>query len=230
MADRFLGRVVVAIDGPAGSGKSSVSKEVARRLGFGSLDTGAAYRALALLGERDDVDPTEAEALDALLASFRYRTDTDPDHFRAVLDGEDVTEAIRTPAVSARVSAYSTQPAVRAFLNDVVFPGIISTDPHPGLTIEGRDITTVVAPDAAVRILLTASAEVRAARRGAELGDDATGQVRAALLERDRRDSAVVDFLTPAPGVVLIDTSTLDFDAAVEAVIATIHHREASNG
>ncbi len=219
MADRFLGRIVVAIDGPAGSGKSSVSKEVARRLGFGSLDTGAAYRALTLAGDRAKIDPQDPPALADFLNSFDYSTVTDPDQFRASVSGIDVTDAIRDPEVTARVSAFSSQPAVRHFLNDVVFPRVISAYPHPGITIEGRDITTIVAPDAAVRILLTASPEVRARRRGLELGSPDHGAVAAALSTRDALDAAVVDFIHPAPGVHVIDTSHLDFDESVRAVI-----------
>lgn len=226
MADRFLGRLVVAIDGPAGSGKSSVSKEVARQLGFGTLDTGAAYRALTWAGEAAHVDTEDPRALAALLSAFRYRTETDPDRFAAFVGDTNVTAVIRDPAVTARISAYSAKSAVREYFNTVLFPQIISADPHPGITIEGRDITTVVAPDAAVRILLTASPDVRAARRGLELDSATTTEVADALRARDARDSAVVDFLTPAPGVSLIDTTDLTFEQSVQAVIDLITRRK----
>lgn len=222
MADRFLGRIVVAIDGPAGSGKSSVSKEVARRLGFGSLDTGAAYRALTWAAETTGVDPSDPGAVEHLLSTLDYGTDTDPDAFHARIGGTDVTDVIREPRITERVSAYSTQPAVRDYLNNTLFPRLIAADPHPGITIEGRDITTVVAPDATVRILLTATPQVRAARRGSQLGTADHDRVTAALDARDARDSSVVDFLTPAPGVDVVDTSELTFEQSVQAVISLI--------
>ena len=226
MADRFLGKIVVAIDGPAGSGKSSVSKEAARRLGFGSLDTGAAYRALTWAADQAGVDSADPAAVSDYLTTFEYATTTDPDGFRARVGDTDVTTIIRDPAVTARVSSYSSQPRVREFLNTVLFPHIIANDPHPGITIEGRDITTVVAPDAAVRILLTASPEVRSARRGLELGTDDLASVATLVRERDARDSAVVDFFTPAPGVHVVDTSELSFDQSVQAVIALVEATE----
>lgn len=225
MADRFLGRMVVAIDGPAGSGKSSVSREAARRLGFGILDTGAAYRALTWAALRNNVDPEDTAAVSHLLHTFEYRARTDPDDSRVYVGDVDVTDSIRTAEVTERIARFSKQPAVREYLNGVLFPALISHDPHPGLTIEGRDITTVVAPDAPVRILLTASAEVRAERRAKQLGVAANAvadQIRA----RDAKDSAVVDFFTPAPGVQVVDTSELNFDQAVEAVIALVREKE----
>ncbi|WP_298227700.1 (d)CMP kinase, partial [Gryllotalpicola sp.] len=154
--------VMVAIDGPAGSGKSSVSKAVARRLGYAYLDTGAAYRALAWHARHAGADLDSAESVAASLGSFDYAVGTDPDDFWVRVDGVDVTEAIRDPAVSAIVSTVARVPAVREHLN-ALFRSIAAATDRPGIVIEGRDITTVTVPDAPVRILLTASEEVRAA-------------------------------------------------------------------
>ncbi|WP_350346938.1 (d)CMP kinase [Agromyces sp. G08B096] len=212
---------VVAVDGPAGSGKSSVSKAVARELGWGFLDTGAAYRALAWHAEASGVDPDDEASVVASLDSFDYRIGTDPDGYRVHVGQTDVTDAIREPGISAIVSRVARVPAVRQRLIEL-FRGIIAAELRGGIVVEGRDITTVVAPDAPVRILLTASEEVRMSRRAAELvGVDAsvTGEQ---LRARDRADSKVVDFMTAADGVTTVDSTELDFDATVAAVIRVI--------
>lgn len=214
--------LLVAIDGPAGSGKSSVSREAATRLGFGILDTGAAYRALAWLATDRGVDLSSEDALMALLDTWIFQiTLRGPQRVDVGVRGQgrgtDVTVAIRTPELSAQVSRVSRHPAVRSRLN-ALFRKIVEESDLPGVVIEGRDITTVVAPDAPVRLLLTASAEVRAARRAGELPGASTAEVQADLAARDAKDAQVVDFFTPAPGVTLIDTSDLNFDQAVTAV------------
>lgn len=218
-ADR-PGPVVVAIDGPAGSGKSSVSKAAARRLGYAYLDTGAAYRALTWAALEAGVDTTDAEAVVALLDDFPYST-TAGDQGTIVRVGErDVTHEIREPRVSAVVSDVARIPEVRVALNHA-FRRTIAATAEPGIVAEGRDVTTVIAPDADVRILLTADERVRIARRSAELapGESATaGQLR----ERDRRDAQVVDFLTAAPGVTTIDSTDLDLDQTVDAVVRLV--------
>ena len=209
--------IIVAIDGPAGSGKSSVSKAIARHLGFGYLDTGAAYRALAwaCLDATVSLD-SEAEVL-AQLSDVVEGRPIDPDAQYHSVRGVDVTEAIRGPEVSAAVSAVARHMPVRDALN-AGFRSLANTIEQPGIVIEGRDITTVVAPDAPVRILLTADEETRIARRQAELdGVDAS-----ALVNRDKADSKVVDFMTAADGVVTIDTTDLTFDQSVQAVLDVI--------
>lgn len=213
--------VVVAIDGPAGSGKSSVSKEVARRLGFGFLDTGAAYRALAWHVQASGIDTDDAASVVASLASFDYRIGTDPAGYAVHVGDVDVTAAIRDPAISAVVSRVARVPEVRTHLIEL-FRGIMAAEPRPGVVVEGRDITTVVAPDAPVRILLTASAEVRASRRSAELVGSTTTAVGDDLRRRDEADSKVVDFMTAAEGVTTVDSTDLDFEQTVDAVIAVI--------
>lgn len=221
--------VVVAIDGPAGSGKSSVSKEVARRLGWGFLDTGAAYRALAWHASASGVDTDDAASVVSCLDSFDYRIGTDPHGYAVHVGDTDVTEAIREPGISAVVSAVARVPEVRTHLIEV-FRAIMAAEERPGIVVEGRDITTVVAPDAPVRILLTASEEVRMARRSAELVGHSAAATGAQLRARDAADSKVVDFMNAAEGVTTVDSTDLDFDATVEAVLAVIRDAQVRTG
>lgn len=212
---------VVAVDGPAGSGKSSVSKEVARRLGFGYLDTGAAYRALAWHALEHGADTSDAASVLDVASDFDYSISLDPDYYWVRVGATDVTDAIREPRVSDAVSGVARVPAVRESVN-ALFRALVANSGRPGVVVEGRDITTVVAPDAPVRILLTASPEVRAARRSAELTTEDAASVAAALHRRDASDSTVVDFLTAAPGVTVVDSTDLDFAQTVQAVLDII--------
>ena len=219
------GTVVVAVDGPAGSGKSSVSRAASRALEYAFLDTGAAYRALTWLALERGVPTDDTAAVVALLDDFAYETEvTDAGTVVRVAhgegDGTDVTAAIREPRVSAVVSDVARVPEVRTALNEA-FRRMIRESSAPGIVVEGRDITTVVAPDAEVRILLTADEEVRIARRAAELAGSASTAEQ--LRERDQRDAQVVDFLTAAPGVTTIDSTHLDFDGTVQAVVELVH-------
>ena len=211
----------VAIDGPAGSGKSSVSKDVARRLGFGYLDTGAAYRALAWHVLNRGADTADADAVLAAVADFDYAISLDPDDYWVRVGDTSVTDAIRDPQVSGAVSGVARVPAVRESVN-ALFRSLVAEADVPGVIVEGRDITTVVFPDAPVRILLTAAPEVRAARRSAEVTTQDAAAVAAALHQRDAADSKVVDFLTAAPGVTVVDSTELDFAQTVEAVLAVV--------
>ncbi len=212
--------IVVAVDGPAGSGKSSVSRAAARELDFRFLDTGSLYRALAWFALESGVDLEDAQAIETLLDGFAYTLETYPADARGVVvDGTDVTAAIRTPRVTGAVSAIAKVPAVRTRVNDY-FRAVIASDDR-GVVVEGRDITTVVAPDAAVRVLLTASPEVRAARRAGELGRD-THEVAKAIAERDAKDSRVVDFMTAAEGVTTLDSTDLDFAQTVQALVSLV--------
>ncbi len=215
---------IVAIDGPAGSGKSSVSKEVARQLGFGYLDTGAAYRALAwavLNLDGFDVDSLGEKNLDS---SFDYSISTDPDDYWVKVGATDVTDAIREPIVAESVSAVARIPEVRQFMKSLTHR-LVAASGKPGVVVEGRDITTVVAPNAEKRILLTASEEVRLKRRSAELSKVAAESVMRQVSERDASDSKVVDFMTPATGVQLVDSSDLNFAQTVAAVLALIEQK-----
>lgn len=217
--------LLVAIDGPAGSGKSSVSRAAAERLDFGILDTGAAYRALAWMATELGADLDDADSVAAILRDWNYAiTLRGPQQVTVVWnDGETsrtyaLTDAIREHAVSGLVSRVSKHPEVRERLN-AMFREIVAESGLPGVVIEGRDITTVVAPDAPVRILMTASADVRAQRRAGELPGLTHAEVLAAIDARDAKDALVVDFFTPAPGVTLVDTSDLDFEQSVQAVV-----------
>lgn len=213
--------VTVAIDGPAGSGKSSVSKQVARRLGYGYLDTGAAYRALAWHVLEGGADTSDATVVRDAAARFPYAISLDPDEHWVRVGDVDVTEAIREPRVTAAVSGVARVPEVRAQVNEL-FRALVAASGRPGVVVEGRDITTVVAPDAPVRILLTAAPEVRAARRSAELTSHDAASVADALHRRDAADSQVVDFLTAADGVTVVDSTYLDFAQTVDAVLAAV--------
>ena len=215
-ADKFI-----AIDGPAGSGKSSVSKAVARTLGFGYLDTGSAYRALAWHVLESGADTDDADAVRAAASDFPVRLGLDPDDRTVMVGDTEITEAIRDPRVSGAVSGVARVPEVRAQVNEL-FRRLVSESSYPAVVVEGRDITTVVAPDAPVRILLTAAPEVRAARRAGELAGENAAAVAAALHKRDASDSAVVDFLNAADGVEVVDSTELDFPQTIDAVLTVI--------
>lgn len=213
--------VVVAVDGPAGSGKSSVSRAAARELGFAYLDTGAAYRALALHALEHGI---EGDALVASLGDFDYSIGTDPDDYFVRVGETDVTTSIREPRVSAVVSSVARVPEVRSYLVDL-FRRTIAVASTRGIIVEGRDITTVVAPDAPVRILLTASEEARMGRRSAELSGESAEKTAKELSSRDAQDSRVVDFMNAADGVTTIDSTDLDFEQTISAVVSLVRSR-----
>ncbi len=209
---------VVAIDGPAGSGKSTVARGVAARLGLEVLDTGAMYRAVTLGLLRAGVDPaaSEPDTVTELARSLRIEVDE-----RVVLDGDDVTDAVRGPEVTASVSAVSAVPGVRV---ELVERQRAWVEARGGGVVEGRDIGTVVFPDAPVKVFLTASDAVRAARRrGDELAAQRPSEVeaiRAAIERRDRLDSSrAVSPLRAAEDAMVVDTSELDVQDVVERVL-----------
>ena len=217
-----MGALVVAVDGPAGSGKSSVSRAVARELGYSYYDTGAAYRALSYAVLDAGVDASNQDAVLALQGSVSYVASEDPDNQHFSVDGVDVTEAIRGHEVSGSVSAIAKHPLVRQGLVDH-FRNVIAACERPGIVMEGRDITTVVAPDAPVRVLLTADEDTRIARRQAEVAGTAFApSVAQALSSRDRSDQTVVDFMNAAPGVTLLDSTSLTFDETVRELLRII--------
>lgn len=225
--DDHLSGLVVAVDGPSGSGKSSVSKQVARSLGYGYLDTGAMYRALTWWCLHEGVDLDDAEAITTVAQRFPLSIGTDPDAPTVTVDGTDVAAAIRETGISTNVSTVASVIPVREILR-VLQRRLISeaAAAKGGVVAEGRDITTVVAPDAPVRILLTASEEARLARRSTELHGAAdaaaVAATRSQIVDRDRADSAVSEFTVAADGVTTIDTSHLDFDGSVEAVLTVV--------
>ena len=208
--------ILIAIDGPAGSGKSSVSKQVARELSFGYLDTGAAYRALAwaVLEGQFELEKLASTDLDS---GFNYEISVDPDDYWVRVGSTDVTAAIRETRVAEFVSNVARIQPVRDFMKRLTH-SIVQNSDRQGVIVEGRDITTVVAPDAPVRLLLSASEEVRLRRRSAELSAQEAAKVRRQVSERDQSDSKVVDFMTPADGVTLVDSSELNFEQTVSVV------------
>jgi cytidylate kinase len=200
--------MVIAIDGPAGAGKSTVARAVAERLGYTYLDTGAMYRCVALLANEHGGDAAAiAEA-----AMFELGD-------RVLLDGRDVTEAIRTPEVSERASEVSADIGVRMALVRKQ-QELLGDGGH--WVAEGRDIGTVVCPNAAVKVFLTASAEVRARRRAEELGAD-PAEVLAAQLQRDERDERREHSpLIPANDAVPVDTSELDLEGVLGQILTLV--------
>jgi cytidylate kinase len=215
-----MSQVVVAVDGPAGSGKSSVSKMAALELGFGYLDTGAGYRALTLTALKNELDLEKVGELD-LEEIFPYSISTDPSNYWVKVGSDDLTEGIRSKEVELNVSKVAAQPKVRAFMREIT-RSIAAGCLMPGIIVEGRDITTVVMPDAQTRVLLTASEEVRLGRRAVDLQAD--GSISAQVSDRDKKDSKVVDFLNPAPGVKLLDTTDLSLEKSVAALVDLINH------
>jgi CMP/dCMP kinase len=213
--------LVVAIDGPSGSGKSSTARGVAQRLGLAFLDTGAMYRAATWLAMRRGVPLTETAAVAELVRNAEMDLMLEPNRFTIAIDGTDVTTAIRTPEVSAAVSAVATNLSVRADL--VARQKKLIADAAGGVVAEGRDITTVVAPDADVRVLLVADPQARVARRHAELSDQADVEaVTDQVIRRDRDDSTVAQFTSAAPGVHVIDSTELSLDDVVAAICALV--------
>lgn len=216
--------LVVAVDGPSGSGKSSVSKAVARRLGAAYLDTGAMYRAVAWHCLHEGVDLADAEAVAAAAVAMDLDQSTDPDVEAVRVGGTDVTEAIRGPEVTDTVSTVAVVIPVREELHRRQRAAIAAAG---RMVAEGRDITTVVAPDAHARVLLTASEAVRTARRSGqraaagETGVDA-GTLHRQVAGRDARDATVSTFDRPADGVALVDSTELDFEQTVAAVLAAV--------
>lgn len=218
---------VVAIDGPSGSGKSTVARAVADRLGVGYLDTGAMYRALTWWCLDQGIDLDDREAVAQAAEALDLEVGTAPaDHWVRVA-GRDVSAAIRETRISTAVSAVATNLAVRATMRTRQRAVIAAcSEQTGGCVAEGRDITTVVAPDADVRVLLTASEDARLARRTKELhgGTDAASlaATRDQIVRRDRDDSTVSQFTVAADGVVTVDTSGLDLAGSIEAVLAVV--------
>ena len=199
------GSVTVAIDGPAGSGKSTLSRALATRLGLQRLDTGAMYRSVAWAVLQRGIDADDREAVAEVARDLDIVVDD-----RVVADGTDITEAIRGPEVSATVSAVAANPAVRAVMVERQRRWV---DAHGGGVVEGRDIGSVVLPDADVKLFLTASPEVRAARRSEEGAE--------AVARRDRLDSTRTASPLEVPeGARVIDTGAQSVDQIVEEVVA----------
>ncbi|GJF27798.1 cytidylate kinase [Kitasatospora sp. NE20-6] len=228
-ADRAHAPVVVAIDGPSGSGKSTVSRAVAARLGLSFLDTGAMYRAMTWWMLANDVDVDDAEAVAIACGKPVILSGTDAAGPTITVDGQDVSGPIRGPEVTAKVSAVSAVPAVRSRL--VELQRSCAEHAVRGMVAEGRDMGTVVFPEATAKIFLTASGTARAERRAAELRakgvDEETITAMAAdLARRDAADSSRETApLTQAADAVLVDTSTLTLDQVIDTVAALVEER-----
>ena len=217
---------VIAIDGPAGAGKSTVARQVAQQLGFVYVDTGAMYRAVTWRALRGGLDSTDAAAVSELTARIDVRFAKSPVGLRIMADGEDVTEAIRTPAVTAAVARVSQIPAVRRAMvrlqRELAAAG--------GAVLDGRDIGTVVVPDACCKIFLTASAQERARRRWLELCakgyEPDPNQLRRDMEERDKQDSErELAPLVQASDAIAIDTTGLTIEAVVGRIAAIYQDR-----
>lgn len=226
---------IVAIDGPAGAGKSTASRRVAARLGYAMVDTGAIYRAVALAATRAGIALDDDVGLGRILPAVEIRfapAESPGGGQRVLLGGEDVSDEIRTPPMSLGASKVSARPVVRAGLLDLqrrlaLAPG------NAGAVLEGRDIGTVVFPDADAKFFLTASPEERARRRHAELrtkGDPSSlEEVLADQLRRDRDDSErAVAPLRPARDAIVLDTSGIPLDAVVERIVQAVEARHAA--
>jgi cytidylate kinase len=215
--------LVVAIDGPSGSGKSSTSRGVARRLGLRYLDTGALYRAMTWWMLRHDVPVDDPAAVAARCTEPLIVTGTDPLDPTISVDGTDVAAAIRTPEVTGAVSAVSAVPAVRARLLVLQRDTIAQAADGPGVVVEGRDIGSVVAPDADVKVFLTADAGARAARRTAEQGGGDVRATETSLLARDRIDSSrIASPLTMAEGAVHLDSTPYTLEEVVDLIVGLV--------
>lgn len=220
--------LIVAIDGPAGAGKSTVSKILALRLGFTLVDTGAIYRCVALKAGRQGVALDDPKGLEGVLAGLTvsFRMDVDKNH--VFLEGEDVSELIRTPDVSLAASKVSAQPVVRDAL--LGLQRRLALAAEQGAILEGRDIGTVVFPDADVKVFLSADPTVRAKRRYEELfqkgHEKPVEQVLAEQEKRDKEDSErEVAPLKAAPDAVVLDSTALALSEVVNRIERLVAHR-----
>ncbi len=214
-------RLVIAIDGPSGSGKSSTSRGVADRLGLAYLDTGAMYRAATWFVLHHGLTDADPETVARRIAAAAMDFVTDPSAPTISIGGTDVTEAIRAPEVSQAVSSVATNLAVRQDL--VARQKAIVAAAERGIVVEGRDITTVVAPDADVRVLLVADPAARVARRQAELGNRVDhAAVTDQVIRRDRDDSTVAAFTEAAPGVTVVDSTELSLEQVIDVICGLV--------
>ncbi len=219
-------KLIVAIDGPAGSGKSTAARLLAKRLGYKYIDTGAMYRAVACKVQGKNVNITDSEKVAKICRSAQIELHQSPDGMRVFLDGHDVTDSIRDHAISALASTISAQPLVRQCLVELQQ----KMGRSGGAVLEGRDIGTVVFPDADVKFFLDASAEERARRRHLELASRGElveyEQVLEDVIRRDRNDSQrAVAPLRRAHDAILVDTTQIDQEAVVDLMVDTIRGR-----
>ncbi|MGD6751065.1 (d)CMP kinase [Streptomyces sp. BH105] len=219
--------VIVAIDGPSGTGKSSTSKAVAAQLGLSYLDTGAQYRAITWWMVNNGIDLDDPSAIAAVAGKADIVSGTDPAAPTITVDGTDVAAPIRTGEVTSKVSAVSAVPEVRARITEL--QRTIALGAEKGIVVEGRDIGTTVLPDADLKIFLTASPEARAARRSGELKGSDVKATQEALVARDKADSSrKTSPLAKAGDAVEVDTSDLTLQQVIECVVTLVEEKRDS--
>ncbi|MFZ3571433.1 (d)CMP kinase [Streptomyces sp. BH097] len=219
--------VIVAIDGPSGTGKSSTSKAVAGQLGLSYLDTGAQYRAITWWMVNNGIDLDDPSAIAAVAGKADIVSGTDPAAPTITVDGTDVSAPIRTGEVTSKVSAVSAVPEVRARITEL--QRTIALGAEKGIVVEGRDIGTTVLPDADLKIFLTASPEARAARRSGELKGSDVKATQEALVARDKADSSrKTSPLAKADDAVEVDTSDLTLQQVIECVVTLVEEKRDS--
>ncbi|MGW2172259.1 (d)CMP kinase [Streptomyces sp. NPDC005047] len=218
--------VIVAIDGPSGTGKSSTSKAVAAQLGLSYLDTGAQYRAITWWMVTNGIDTDDPHAIAAAAGKPEIVSGTDPLDPAITVDGVDASGPIRTQEVTSKVSAVSAVPEVRTRITEL--QRSIAAAAPLGIVVEGRDIGTTVLPDADLKIFLTASAEARAARRSGELKGADVNATREALIKRDAADSTrKTSPLAKAGDAVEVDTTALTLPQVIECVVTLVEEKRA---
>ncbi|MFJ5263071.1 (d)CMP kinase [Streptomyces sp. NPDC088387] len=219
--------VIVAIDGPSGTGKSSTSKAVAAQLGLSYLDTGAQYRAITWWMVANGIDVDDPSAIADAAGKPEIVSGTDPKNPTIHVDGTDVAGPIRTQDVTSKVSAVSAVPEVRARITEL--QRTIAAGAADGIVVEGRDIGTTVLPDADLKIFLTASAEARAARRSGELKNADVNATRDALVKRDAADAGrKTSPLAKADDAVEVDTTELTLQQVIECVVTLVGEKRAA--
>ena len=222
--------MIIAVDGPSGSGKSSTARGVATRLGLRYLDTGATYRAVTWSALEHGLDLDDTAVVAQRSRELRLEVSTDPGNQFVIADGVDVTTAIREPGISERVSKIATNLDVRKELIRRQREIIDDAQPTGGIVVEGRDIATVVAPDAELKVHLTADQDARLARRGAELtaGAVTAEQLRDQIVRRDADDATVSQFLVASDGAVTVDSTHLSLEEVVDVISRLAKEAEAA--
>ena len=222
--------MIIAVDGPSGSGKSSTARGVASRLGLRYLDTGATYRAVTWSALEHDLDLDDTAAVAQRSRELRLEVSTDPANQFVIADGTDVTTAIREPRISETVSKIATNLDVRKELIRRQREIIDDAQPTGGIVVEGRDIATVVATDSELKVLLIADQEARMARRGAELAAGAVTaeQLRDQIVRRDADDATVSEFLVASDGAVTIDSTHLSLEEVIDVISRLAKEAEAA--